>query len=79
MWLEIESLCTGIYESTEGTCRFSKKIAEINCAIHSLRLRIRSHGLLIRSLNLHNSFFKIAIRSLDLHNAIRENKLCGSS
>ena len=33
MWLEIESLCTGIYESTKGTCRLSKKIAEVNSYI----------------------------------------------
>ena len=46
------------------------KKAKINlitiCTIgRSLDLGIRSHGLVIRSLDLHNSFIRIAICSLD--------------
>ena len=53
-----------LYESPEGTWRFSKKshkyIVILNCAIYSHRSVIHSHGLIIRSLELDNPFSRIA-------------------
>ena len=65
-----------------------KKLGDTPSATLSIHLKcsftplgFRSHGLVIRSLDLHNSFSLIAICSInipsrDLHNAIRENELC---
>ena len=69
-----------------------KKIHTSKSIYRIVRLRVRSHGLSIRSLELHNSFFRIvyssleldnplyriANRSLDLNKAIQENGLYNS-
>ena len=41
------------YQSPVGTCGFLLFLM-LNCAIHSVRLKIRSHGLLTRSLEIDN-------------------------
>ena len=51
-------LCT---KALKGHGDFQKMIVIWSCAI-------RSHGLVIRSLELDNSFSRIAIRSLELDN-----------
>ena len=48
-----------------------KYIVISNCAI-------RSHGLVIRSIELDNPFSRVASRSLELHISIRENRLSNS-
>ena len=60
----------------------NKKNGKGKSLYHSTELRIRSHGLLIRSLDFNNPLSRIAIRSLDFNiyqiegtNAIRENRL----
>ena len=64
----------------------NKKNGKGKSLYHSTGLRIRSHGLLIRSLDFNNPLSRIAIRSLDFNiyqiegtSAIRENRLSKSS
>ena len=55
----------GIFKKKNQTKIKQKWIIVTNCANRFLGLGVRSLGLLIRSLDLHNSFSRIAIRSLE--------------